>query len=229
VFFDMDGLLVDSEPLWYEVESAVMARLGGRWRPADQHALIGGTLEQTVGYLLDRAAGAAASGGAELGGARPLPGRAEVGRWLIDGMTGLLAERDLPLLPGAGELHDELAAAGIPTALVSSSQPQIVAAVLASVGQRFDAVVTGADVRHGKPHPEPYARAAALLGADPRWCVALEDSVTGAAAAAAAGCSVVVVPTFDAAAVGRHGLVVPSLKSVDLALLRSLVPALVAD
>src|SRR5215470_10485610 len=82
VFFDMDGLLVDSEPLWYEVESAVMARLGGRWGPADQHALIGGALEQTVGYLLDRAAGAAESGGAE---PARLPSRAEVGRWLIDG------------------------------------------------------------------------------------------------------------------------------------------------
>lgn len=208
----MDGLLVDSEPLWYEVESAVMARLGGHWGPADQHALIGGTLDQTVSYLLDRAASRA-------GG----PSRAEVGRWLIDGMMRLLAERELPLLPGAGELHAELAAAAIPTALVSSSQPQIVAAVLASTGLRFDAVVTGADVRHGKPHPEPYLRAADLLGVDPGRCVALEDSQTGASAAAAAGCAVVLVPTFAGARTGQFGLLLASLADVNLARLRSLV------
>src|SRR5262245_30185109 len=129
VFFDMDGLLVDSEPLWFEVESMVMARLGGHWSPADQHALIGGTLDQTVSYLLDRAS------------QRVSP--QAVGGWLIDGMTSLLAERDPPLQPGAGELHADLTAAGIPTALVSSSQPPIVSAVLAGSGLRFDAVVTG--------------------------------------------------------------------------------------
>jgi len=55
VLFDMDGLLVDSEPLWFEVECAVMARLDGRWSEADQQALIGGSLPRTVSYLLARA------------------------------------------------------------------------------------------------------------------------------------------------------------------------------
>ncbi len=220
VLFDMDGLLVDSEPLWYEVESAVMARLGGRWSPADQRALIGSTLDRAVTYLLGRAR--AAPAGREQAG-REQAGREQVARWLLDGMSALLAERDVPLQPGAAALHAGLAAAGIPCALVTSSQPEIVAKVLDRTGLRFDAVVTGADVRHGKPHPEPYLRAAALLGAGPRSCAALEDSPTGAASAAAAGCAVVIVPGGPAA--GWRGRV-PAHRAASLT---EVTPALLGD
>ncbi len=75
VLFDMDGLLVDSEPLWFEVESAIMARLGGTWSPADQEALVGGSLQRSLGYLLAKAA-------------RPASPEM-VGRWMIDGMVEL--------------------------------------------------------------------------------------------------------------------------------------------
>src|SRR5580700_12349516 len=85
VLFDMDGLLVDSEPLWFEVECSVMARLDGRWSEADQKALIGGSLPRTVSYLLDRAV-------------RPAS-REEVSRWLVDGMTSLLMSRPLATRP----------------------------------------------------------------------------------------------------------------------------------
>src|SRR5499425_3362397 len=79
VLFDMDGLLIDSEPLWFEVESAVMARLGGKWTAEDQYALVGGSLEASLDYLLTRAA-------------EPAP-REQVARWMVDGMTDLLRER----------------------------------------------------------------------------------------------------------------------------------------
>lgn len=214
VLFDMDGLLVDSEPLWFEVEHAVMSRLGGRWTEADQRKLVGGSLHSSVDYLISR-------------GTRPAS-RDEVAGWLIGGMADLLAEREVTMLPGAAELLAEVRAAGIPRALVTSSERVIMDAVLASLtrhGISFTVTVCGADVTHPKPHPEPYLRAAGLIGADPRACVALEDSPNGAAAAQAAGCVTVAVPGV-AHVPERPGLtIVPSLAAIDLASLRSLLPA----
>lgn len=212
VLFDMDGLLVDSEPLWFEVEHSVMTRLGGDWTDEDQRSLVGGSLHGSVGYLLARAT-------------RPAS-REQVADWLIGGMTELLAEREVAVMPGAVELLAQVRAAGIPHALVTSSEQVIMQAILASLARRdvsFTATVCGADVRHPKPHPEPYQRAAALIGADPRFCVALEDSPNGIASAEAAGCVTIAVPGI--APIGqRPGLTIaPSLAHVDLALLQALV------
>jgi HAD superfamily hydrolase (TIGR01509 family) len=211
VLFDMDGLIVDSEPLWFEVECAVMARLGGRWGEADQQALVGGSLPRTVSYLLDRAA-------------RPLSPEL-VGRWLVDGMTSLLMSRTLTMLPGAGELLAEVRAAGIPHALVTSSERPIMDAVLTRLGVSFTATVCADDVTRGKPDPEPYLKAASLLGADPRHCVALEDSPNGVASAQAAGCRTVAVPSLVPIEAGPGRVVAASLSQVDLTLLRDLVAA----
>jgi HAD superfamily hydrolase (TIGR01509 family) len=211
VLFDMDGLLVDSEPLWFEVECEVMARLGGQWGEADQRALLGGSLRRSVDYLLARAA-------------RPASEQ-DVARWLVDGMAGLLAVRGPRVLPGAGELLAEVKAAGISHALVTSSERQIMEAVTGQLGVSFDATVCAGDVRRGKPDPEPYLRAAALLRADPRQCVALEDSPNGVAAAEAAGCRLVAVPSL-VPITGRPGrLVVGSLREVSLPMLRAIAAA----
>lgn len=206
VLFDLDGLLVDSEPLWFEVECTVMARLGGRWGPADQDALIGGSLDRTVSYLLARAA------------QPPAAGRQEVARWLLDEMTGLMLTRGLTVMPGARELLAEVAGAGIPHALVTSSARQIMRAALAVTGLRFDVTVCAEDVRRTKPDPEPYLLAAARLGVPPPGCVVLEDSRNGVTAARAAGCPVIAVPTVPIPPV--PGMVtVKSLTVVDLAML----------
>jgi HAD superfamily hydrolase (TIGR01509 family) len=211
VLFDMDGLLVDSEPLWFEVECAVMARLDGRWSEADQQALIGGSLPRTVSYLLARAG-------------RPASPE-DVGRWLVDGMTSLLMSRPLTMLPGAGELLAEVRAAGIPHALVTSSERPIMDAVLRQLGVGFTATVCADDVTRGKPDPEPYLRAASLLGADPRACVALEDSPNGVASAEAAGCKLIAVPSLVPIRAQDGRMIVASLSQVNLALLRDLVAA----
>lgn len=187
--FDMDGLLVDSEPLWFEVERAVMARLGGQWDPDDQRALLGGSLRRSVGYMLGKAAAGRPPG-------QPAADPAEVARWLLNGMTELMFARGLPLLPGAGELLAEVAAEGLPHALVTSSQRQIMSAALAVTGLRFPVTVCAEDVRRGKPDPEPYLRAASLLGAEPEGCVVLEDSPSGIASGQAAGCAVIAVPSM---------------------------------
>ncbi len=185
----MDGLLVDSEPLWFVIEREVAERLGAPWGEADQEALIGGSLDRTVSYLLAKADGVAGVGGAARAG------RAEVARWLVAGMARLVLARGLPLQPGAARLLAGLEAAGVPCALVTASSRAIMDAVLKVTGLSFSVTVCGEDVRRGKPDPEPYLQAAALLGVPPPGCVVLEDSPTGIAAARAAGCPVIAVPS----------------------------------
>jgi HAD superfamily hydrolase (TIGR01509 family) len=204
----MDGLLVDSEPLWLETEAEVMARLGAPWTKEDQEQLLGGSMDNTVGYLLAKAT-------------RPAP-PAEVARWMTDGMLKRTAEGRVIVRPGARELLAEIAAAGIPYALVTGSQRPFTEAVLASTGFRFPVTVTGDDVTRAKPDPEPYLLAAKLLDADPANCVALEDSPNGAASATAAGCHVIAVPSLLPIPPAARRLVVPSLSDLSLATLRAM-------
>ncbi len=208
VLFDMDGLLVDTEPLWFETETEVMARLGAPWTKADQERLLGGSMEHTVGYLLSKAA-------------RPAP-PAEVARWMMEGMLRRAADGRVIIRPGARELLTEVAAAGIPHALVTGSQREFTDAVIASTGLSFTVTVTGDDVVRPKPDPEPYLLAAKLLDAAPERCVALEDSPSGVTSATGAGCQVVAVPSLLPILGAPGRLVVPSLSDISLATLRTL-------
>jgi HAD superfamily hydrolase (TIGR01509 family) len=207
VLFDMDGLLVDTEPLWLETETAVMARLGARWTAGDQEALLGGSMERTVSYLLAKAT-------------RPAPPR-DIARWMIDGMLDRVRAGRVVVRPGARDLVTEIAAS-VPYALVTSSQRSIAAAVLDSIGLPFPVTVCGDDVSATKPAPEPYLLAAKLLDVDPASCVALEDSPNGVASAAAAGCRVVAVPSLVPIPRAPGRVVVPALTEVSLATLREL-------
>jgi HAD superfamily hydrolase (TIGR01509 family) len=209
ILFDMDGLLIDSEPLWFEVESEVMAHLGGQWSPADQRELVGGSLDRSVDYLLARATRAAS--------------REQVGRWMVDGMTALLRERGVPVLPGARELLAEVTGAGLPNALVTSAQRQIMEAAIPKIGMSFTATVCAEDVREGKPAPEPYLLAAELLGVRPDCCVALEDSPNGVASAQAAGCLVVAVPSLLPVPTRPGRVVASSLSQISLAMLQGML------
>jgi HAD superfamily hydrolase (TIGR01509 family) len=209
VLFDMDGLLVDSERLWYETEAEVMAGLGARWGPEHQESLVGGSIDRTVAYML------------ALTGPVETPG--EVSRRLLDGMAERL-RANVPMMPGAKELLDEVREAGVPSALVSSTHRNLMEYALDGIGRdRLTTTVAGDEVAHTKPHPEPYLTAARLLDADPRQCVALEDSPNGTASATAAGCHVVAVPSVVPIADAPGRTVVTSLLDVDLARLRSLV------
>jgi len=205
--FDMDGLLVDSEPLWFEAERAVMARLGGSWSETDQQVLVGGSMDSTVSYLLGK------------GTWQPEP--AVVARWLIEEMVRLLRTRPLPVMPGAAELVAEVRTAGLPHALVTSSEPEVVEAVTARlpIGS-FPVIVCAADVSVAKPDPEGYLLAAARLGADPQFCIALEDSPNGVAAAEAAGYRTVAVPGVAPVPEQPGRVVLGSLAGMTLARLR---------
>ena len=172
----MDGLLVDTEPLWFETESEVMARLGARWTVADQERLLGGSMANTVAYLLSKAVRPAAAD--------------EVARWMLDGMLARAAQGRVVVRPGARELLVSVAGAGIPYALVTSSQREFAEAVIQGAGFRFPVTVAAEDVPATKPAPDPYLHAAKRLNADPGRCVAVEDSPNGVASATAAGCPV---------------------------------------
>jgi len=206
VLFDMDGLLVDTEPLWLETETEVMARLGAPWTPEDQQALLGGSMARTVGYLLAKAT-------------RPAPPET-VERWMTEGVLARVRAGRVTVRPGVRELLAEVARAGLPHALVTSSQRVFAEAVLDATGITFPLTVCAEDVTAGKPDPEPYLLAAKLLDVDPARCVALEDSPNGVASATAAGCRVLAVPSLVPIPPGPGRVVVASLAGVSLGELR---------
>jgi HAD superfamily hydrolase (TIGR01509 family) len=181
VLFDMDGVLVDSEPVWYDVETALVERMGGRWSPADQAKCIGGTVDWFCRYVI------------ELTGSDRTP--EDVEAEVLASMAARFADA-LTVHEGALDLVDAVRARGARTALVTSSYRALVDPALGWLGaERFDAVITGDEVTRGKPHPEPYLTACEVLGVPPDRAVVIEDAPSGIAAAEAAGCAVVAVPS----------------------------------
>jgi HAD superfamily hydrolase (TIGR01509 family) len=183
VLWDMDGTLVDSEKLWSVALDELMVRLGGAMTQPVRESMIGSNMRRSTLIML-AAAGVPATAGAI----------ADVERWLNDRMAVLM--RDLPWRPGARAALTSVRAAGIRTALVTSTERMLTEVALDSIGRDlFDVTVCGDEVdgQH-KPLPRPYRLAAELLGVDPACCVAVEDSVAGVTSAVAAGCTVLVVP-----------------------------------
>jgi HAD superfamily hydrolase (TIGR01509 family) len=204
VLFDMDGLLVSTESTWFAVETEVMAGLGAPWGPEHQAALVGGPLRHSAEYML------------RVAGHPDLPVEA-LERMLLEGMVTHLRRGPVDWMPGAPELLADVAAAGVPAALVSSSYRTVMDAVLDAVGRHHFAVTVSADdVARTKPYPDPYDAAARALGVDPAACVALEDSATGAASARAAGCVIVAVPSIAPVDPSQVDAVVASLAEVEV-------------
>ncbi len=180
ILWDMDGTLVDSEPYWIRAETELVQSFGGNWTHEDALQLVGSGLwasaEILQGYGVDLPADRIVHG-------------------LTEEVRGLLAREGVPWQPGARELLESVRARGIRTALVTMSIRSMAEDVVAAMGfDAFDAVVTGDEVAHAKPHPEPYARGAELLGVPIGGCLAIEDSPTGLAAAMAAGAVTLGVP-----------------------------------
>ncbi|WP_267246235.1 HAD family hydrolase [Streptomyces sp. PR69] len=209
VFLDMDGTLVDTEGFWWDVEVEVFAGLGHRLDEAWRDVVVGGPMTRSAGYLIEAT-------GADI---------------TLEELTVLLNERfedriarGVPMMPGAARLLAELARHNVPTALVSASHRRIIDRVLASLGhEHFALSVAGDEVLRTKPHPEPYLTAAQGLGAEPARCAVIEDTATGVAAAEAAGCRVVAVPSVAPIAPADGRVIVRSLEDVDLRFLRTLI------
>lgn len=180
IIFDLDGVIVDSEPVWEEVRRGLVAERGKRWLPDTQRRLMGMSTAEWSAYLAN-----------ELGvGMTPGQVAAEVGKRMAEHYR-----RSLPLLPGAAEAVPRLAERR-PLAIASSSPPVLIDAVLdgAGLSRYFPVRVSTEDVAHGKPSPDVYLEAAARLRADPADCLAIEDSSNGLRAASAAGMRVVAIP-----------------------------------
>ena len=197
----MDGTLVDTEPYWIECEYELVAEHGGVWSDEHAHALVGSDLYDTAAYIRRH-------------GSVDLPDDDIVNR-LLDGVIARVRRR-VPWRPGARELLKGLRRAGVPCALVTMSWRRLADAVLDTLPPNsFQAVVTGDEVTKGKPDPEPYQRAADLLGLDAHDCVALEDSPTGVRSAVAAGCTVYAIPNVVEIRPGPGYSVVRSLTALD--------------
>jgi HAD superfamily hydrolase (TIGR01509 family) len=205
VLFDMDGTLVDSEKLWDVSMRELYARFGGVMTPEVRGATVGGSAESVIKLVF-----------ADLGLPPDPQEMADVADWLHE-ITGDLFDAGLPWCEGAPELLEELAAADVPMALVTNTRRALTERALNSIGRHYFTVsVCGDEVPYGKPAPDPYRQAAALLGLDPAHCLAIEDSVTGAASAEGAGCPVLVVPNDVEVPAGPRRRHARTLAEVDL-------------
>lgn len=207
VLWDLDGTLVDTEPLWLAAEHELAASSGKVWTEEDGLKLVGSDLLDAGRFLkahleLEMTA-------------------EEVVTYMVTKVAGRLHSEPITWRPGARELIESLHGEGIPLALVTMSYREIAGPIAEKLP--FGAVVTGDSVTHGKPHPEPYLTAAAMLGVDAADCVAIEDSGTGANSANAAGCQVLVVPNMVNVAAAPRRTQCKTLVGVTPADLRELV------
>ncbi len=180
VFFDMDGLIVDSEPQWLQSEIDVMAPYGYTWLEADQISCLGGPLSHVGKYMYEKCGGQQSP--------------AFFTQTLID--TQAAKMRGItPTMPGAVELVRELHSHGVKTALVSASPRIIVDAVLANLGDDlFPFSISSDDVERTKPDPDGYLKAAQLSLSEISNCLIFEDSLTGMKAATSSGAWLIAVP-----------------------------------
>ncbi len=178
--FDLDGVLIDSEPVWEQVRRRIVAEHGGHWDADTQQRLMGMSAGEWSRYL-----------SADLG-VRLSPAQ------VAEAVVGAMAQRyreHLPLLPGAVDAVRAMAGRW-PVGLASSAPKSLIETVLdtASLRPVFSAVMSTEEVPRGKPAPDIYLAVAARLGVRPGACAAVEDSSNGLRAAAAADCAVIAVP-----------------------------------
>jgi HAD superfamily hydrolase (TIGR01509 family) len=180
VVFDLDGVILDSEEIWDEVRERYIRERGGRYDDRAQRAMMGMSSTEWSRFIHDELAVAAA----------PEKINADVVQRMQERYRA-----HLPLVPGAVAAVERLAAV-FPLGLASSSNRELIAAVLAEsgLGAHFGAVVSSEEVARGKPAPDVYLEAAARLGVEPQACAAVEDSHNGIRAAKAAGMWVIAVP-----------------------------------
>lgn len=194
VIFDMDGVLIDSEPFWQRAQMAVFAELGHFHTEEDCNSTIGVRIDQLVAHWYR---------------IRPWssPSQEEVVQRILDQVIALILQEGQPKA-GVLEALDLIEAQGLKIGLATSSPFAMVEAVLGKLGiqDRFMAVHSAEVERFGKPHPDVYIHAAEKLGVEPVHCLAIEDSFTGLLAAKAASMTALIVP--DPALVGDPRLVI---------------------
>jgi HAD superfamily hydrolase (TIGR01509 family) len=208
VFFDMDGLMVDSEPEWFQSEIEVTKPFGYTWLESDQIACLGGPLSRVGQYMYDKC------------------GRVESPSFFTQELIRVQAEKmrgNTPTMPGAVELVRNLQSHGVKTALVSASPRNIVDAVLDNLGHDlFPFSISSDDVVNTKPQPDCYLKAAAISQSKITNCLVFEDSLTGMSAATASGAYLIAVPHLVSIEESARVRVIKSLKQLDFEKLQQL-------
>jgi len=208
VFFDMDGLMVDSEPEWFLSEIEVTKPFGYTWLEVDQVACLGGPLSKVGQYMFDKC------------GQKESP--EYFTQTLIDTQVARM-RGNTPTMPGAVDLVRELQSHGIKTALVSASPRNIVDAVLDNLGHDlFPFSISSDDVVETKPEPEAYLKAADRCGSNITNCLVFEDSLTGMSAAIASGAYLIGVPHLVAIEESAKVRVIKSLEQLSFSKLTEL-------
>jgi HAD superfamily hydrolase (TIGR01509 family) len=181
VIFDMDGVLVDSEPFGFEALRRVMTRHGLPYTEDENAEFLGRTTLDSCHILKQR---------------HGLPASVEtLADWYVEGMLEQIARGPVPMI-GVPEVLQRVRASGYRMALASSAEVRVIEANLAALSIRplFEAVVSGTQVARGKPAPDVFLAAAHRLGTPPAECLVVEDSRNGLLAAKAAGMRCAVVP-----------------------------------
>lgn len=200
VLWDMDGTLIDTEPYWIDEERALVESAGGVWTHEHGMALVGNDLLVSARYIL-------AHSSIEMT-------ELEVVEHLLAGVVSRVSGH-VPWRPGARELLDALVVEGVPCALVTMSWRALADVLLDSLPpDTFACVITGDEVEHGKPHPEPYLAASRALGLPLSECLAIEDSPPGVASAVAAGVRTLAVPHAVPVPEMDGAIQVPSLEGL---------------
>ena len=208
VFFDMDGLMVDSEPEWFKSETEVTAKFGYDWSEEDQIACLGGPLTRVGTYMHDKCKGAETP--------------EYFTQTLID-TQALKMRGNTPTMPGALELVRELQSQGVKTGLVSASPRNIVNAVLDNLGHDlFPFSISSDDVEKTKPNPDCYLKAAVMTDSDIQNCLVFEDSLTGMQAATSSGAYLIAVPHLVSIDESAKVRVISSLEQMSFAKLQNL-------
>jgi len=208
VLFDMDGTLVDTEPMWLASEIDLMNQFGYEWTEKDQANCLGGPLDRVGRYMFD------------------LAGKVQTPEFFTDTLISMMEARlrtGARLMEGAPELMALCEELGVPMALVSASPRVLVDAVLDNLsGHNFGIAISSDDVSRVKPDPEGYVKAAKFLDVSMRTCLILEDSLTGITAAQASGGVVIAIPHLVAIAEGERMRVVSSVRELTLNRLKDL-------
>ncbi|MDU1224493.1 HAD family phosphatase [Varibaculum cambriense] len=185
VLFDMDGTLIDSEPLWQRTEAKIVASFGKVWTAEDGEVLTGNSLFKSASIMIER---------------KKLPlAPLELVDKMVSNMHELYISQGVPWIPGARELLSELASAGIPTALVSASYEILVHDVCANAPKgSLEVMVTGSEPNmRQKPSGDPYRLAARRLNVPIQNCLVVEDSAPGIAAGQDAGARLALVRSTE--------------------------------
>ena len=187
VLFDLDGTLLDSEPLWLIAEQQVMSHWSLDWTEQDQFNCLGGPLERVAAYMRQLISAQRND---------DVPSESEIAELLLTNVAKLFRDSPISWRPGAIELVRSVHTLEIPSAIVTASWRVLLDVVMESMHCEvgiFSASVAGDEVAHSKPNPLPYLQAASLLSVNITQCLAIEDSITGTTAAVSAGARTVAV------------------------------------